>query len=388
MVRGFVDMGSASAASPVAAGPLVRLQTGAAIRMDSVLAMRAAWRALADRSELPTTQFEWAVAAMNQVGSKIQAHVGYVTDGGSMRAILPLLIKRRLGIDHLHFMSPGITMPIDIVHTDRASLEQLLRATIRLGRPIVLQNLLEESMAAVLLKEMASERRAMITIENAEPVTYLPIADYQLQDKFQSAARVSILATSYGLSGGPNDVIFQCVSPSLEQVMQLFHESMQLQAAPAAEPAARKKRRASRELDTFEFLRTYAYQCAHRGEVRFSCLRIGGRLLAVQMFLVRKQTAWLLTSAHLDRFRGTTLDTLLMAETIRKMQADKIQKLVAPSSESVREVGQCREMSCVDIRIYPWSSRSLMARMMGAAGNASRRLLSRPSPEPPIPDAS
>lgn len=365
MVRGFVDMGNASAANRTADGALVRLQTGAAIRMDSVLAMRMAWRALADRSELPTTQFEWAVAAMNQVGPRIQAHVGYVTDGGTMRAILPLLVKRRLGIDHLHFMSPGITMPIEIVHTDRPSLEQLLRATIRIGRPIVLQNLVEESGATELLKEMASERRAIIKIEKAEPVTYLPIANYQLQDKFQSAARVSILATSYGLSGGPNDVIFQCVSPSMEQVMQLYHESMQLQAASSSESAAAPRRQAPRDLDTFEFLRTYAFQCAQRGEVRFSCLRIGERLLAVQMFLVRKQTAWLLTAAHLDRFRGTTLDTLLMTETIRKMQVERIQTVVAPSGAGVREVGQCREMSCVNIRIYPWSTRSLMAMMVG-----------------------
>jgi len=368
----------------------VRLQSGAAIRMDSVMAMRMAWRSLADRSELPTTQFEWAVAAMNQVGPRIAAHVGYVTDGGTMRAILPLLVKRRLGIDHLHFMSPGITMPIDIVHTDRASLEQLLRATIRLGRPIVLQNLLEESLAAQILKEMASEHRAVIRIEKVEPVTYLPVADFQLQDKFQSAARVSILATSYGLSGGPNDVIFQCVSPSLEQVMQLFHESMQLHTtAAAADPGGKPKRKRSRDLDTFEFLRTYAFQCAQRGEVRFSCLRIGERLLAVQMFLVRKQTAWLLTAGHLERFRGTTLDTLLMTETIRKMQVEKIQRVVAPSGAGVREVGQCREMSCIDVKIYPWSPRSMMAMMMGSAGGVLGRLLRRPrNTQPAAGDAA
>jgi hypothetical protein len=272
-------------------------------------------------------------------------------------------------------------MPIDLPHTDPVPLEQLLRSVIRLGRPIVLPNLLEQSPAVEVIRRTAGSRRAVVRIEKAEPVTYLPIANYQFQDKFQSAARVSILATSYGLSGGPNDVIFQCVSPSLEQVTQLFHESMQLQAAsPSVEPGGTRPRgKPSQELDTFEFLRAYALQCAQRGEVRFSCLRVGGRLLAVQIFVVRKQTAWLLTAACLDRFRGTTLDTLLTGETIRKMQVDKIQRVVAPSSAGVREMGQCMEMPCINVKIYPWSSRSLMAMVVGGAGSAARRLVRRRS---------
>lgn len=380
MVRGFVDMAAQSAKAADEAP--VRLQAGAAMRMDSVLAMRLAWRNLADRSELPTTQFEWVVAAMNQTGPRIQAHVNYVTDGATMRAILPLLVTRKAGVEHLQFVSPGVMMPIDIPHTDIASLEMLLKSAIRLGRPILLPNLLAESPAVDVIRSMS--RRAVIKIEKADPVTYLPIGNFQLQDKFQSAARVSILATSYGLSGGPNDVIFQCVSPSLEQVTQLYHESMQLQSAVGSESAQKPTRRApSAELDSFEFLRTYAFQCAQRGEVRFSCLRIGGRLLAVQMFIVRKQTAWLLTAAHLERFRGGTLDTLLMAETIRKMQVDKIQRVVAPSSAGIREVGQCQEMPCVNVCIYPWSPRSLAAMSINGMARTAKRLFRKRQPKQP-----
>lgn len=362
-------------------GPAAQLQTGAALRLDSVLAMRNAWRVLADRSDLPTTQFEWTVAAMNQTSPRLQPHVAYVTDGGLMRAILPLLQKKRLGVEHFEYMSPDIAMPVDIVHTDVDSLICLLRSVTRLGRPVILRGMLEQSPAVEALRTMAREKRSVVHILPADPAQYLSVSSFALQDRIQSAARVSILATSYGLSGGPNDVIFQYVSPSLDQVMQLFHESLQLHASFQQQSPEKKKRKKvtgpRRELDTFEFLRTHAFNCAQRGEVRFSCLRLAGRLLAVQMIQVRKKTAWLLTAANMERFRSTTLSTLLMGETIRKLQQETVERLVVPSASSVKDVGECRQMPCVDVAIYPWSSRSLMAMMMGGAGRVSGRLLRR-----------
>ena len=251
----------------------MRWQFGSAVRQDSVVAMETAWRGLADASDLPTTQYEWAISALNQVGQDLRVHVAYVSDGATVRGILPMLVSMRAGIEHFQFMSPNIGMPIDIPCTDRVALEQLLHSTIRLGRPIVLKGLLEQSPAAEMLKGMVGERRATIRIERAAPVMYLPLTGFTLQDKFQSAARVSILATSYGLSGGPNDVLFQFVSPSLEQVMQLFHESMQLQVADSP---ANGRRMIRQDLDMSEFLRSHAHNSAQRGEVRFSCLRLAG----------------------------------------------------------------------------------------------------------------
>jgi hypothetical protein len=187
---------------------------------------------------------------------------------------------------------------------------------------------------------------------------------------------VSIIATSYGLSGGPNDVIFQFVSPSLDQVMQLFHESLLLHA-PAQKQPSRKKPRSGKALDTVEFLKTYAFNCAQRGEIRFSCLRLAGRLLAVQMLQVRKRTAWLLTAGNLERFRDTTLGTLLMGETIRRLQHEQVDRLVVPNAASMKEIGECRQIPCVDVTIYPWSSRSIVAIMMGRARRASSVLIGR-----------
>ena len=110
----------------------------------------------------------------------------------------------------------------------------------------------------------------------------------------------------------------------------------------------------------------------------------GGRLLAVQMFQVRKQTAWLLTAGDLERFRSTTVSTLLMGETIRKLQAEGIQRMVVPSAASVREIGQCQEMPRINVRIYPWSYRSLMAMMIGAGRTWVRSLL-RPCRQGSVP---
>ena len=230
--------------------------------------------------------------------------------------------------------------------------------------------MLAESAATSVLLEMAGDRGGRVQIEEAKPTAYLALSDMALQDRMQVAARISIIATSYGLSGGPNDVIFQFVAPSLDQVMHLFHESLQLNAQPAGSAAGRKPR-ARKELDTVEFMRTYAYNCAQRGEIRFSCLRLAGRVLAVQMLQVRKKTSWLLTAGNLDRFRDTTLASLLMGETIRNLRHESVEQLVLPSESGVGEVGECRQVPCINATIYPLSSRSLMAKMVRRAGRMS-----------------
>lgn len=348
-------------------GSGARLQVGAAVGLESLRALRVGWQALADRSDLPSTQFEWAVAATNQLGAKRRAHVAYVSDGNSLRAILPLVMKPRAGIEHFEYMSPAIAVPIDIPHTDLASLDLLLSFVMRLGRPIHLSGMLAQSPATDALRQMAEEKRSSVIIEPAEPATYLSMAGFPLQDRGQSAARVSIIATSYGLSGGPSDVIFQFIAPSLDQVMQLFDESMQLQSGALGAPAS-VKTKAQKEVDASGFLRTHAFHCAQRGEIRFSCLRLAGRLLSVQMLQVRNGSSWLLSSGSLERFRDTTLSTLLTGETIRKLQQESVHRLVVPQAANLKAIGECRQLPCVNVAIYPWSSRSLMAAMIGRAG--------------------
>ena len=364
MPRSFVDMDRPQI--QITGGPSARLEAGFAVGLSSVLPLRVGWRALAGGSDLPSTQFEWAVAATNQLGAKLRANVAYVSDGSSLRSILPLLMKPRAGIEHFEYLSPTMPMPIDILHTDRPALDLLLSSVMRLGRPIHLARMLAQSPATDALRQMADEKRRRIKIEPAEPAHYLPTAGFPLSDRGQSAARVSIIATSYGLSGGPSDVIFQFIAPSLDQVTPLCSESLQLQSASQSPTKSRPKQ--DKEVDGLGFIRTHAFDCAQCGEIRFSCLRLAGRLLAVQMLQVRKDTAWLLSSGTLERFRDTTLGTLLMSETIRKLQHESVQRIMVPSATSVKDVGECRQLACVNVAMYPWSSRSLMAATLERAG--------------------
>ena len=376
MPKGFVDMDLPQ--SQITGGPSARLEAGFAVGLSSVLPLRVGWRALASGSDLPSAQFEWAVATANQLGAKLRANVAYISDGSSLRAILPLLMKPRAGIEHFEYLAPTMPMPIDILHTDRAALDLLLSSVMKLGRPIHLSGMLAESPATDALRQMVDEKRRRIHIESAEPANYLSTAGFPLQDRGQNAARVSIIATSYGLSGGPSDVIFQFIAPSLDQVMQLCNESLQLQSA--SQIPAKNRPKQDKEVDDLGFLRTHAFDCAQRGEIRFSCLRLAGRLLAVQMLQVRKGTAWLLSSGTLERFRDTTLGALLMSETVRKLQQESVQRIMVPSAASVKDVGECQQLACVNVAMYPWSSRSLMAatieragRMFVKASAASRR---------------
>src|SRR5690606_26484693 len=121
MVRGFVEMQFPQEPSDGSA----TLQAGSANHLESVLAMRQPWRVLADGSDMPTTQFEWTVAAMNQHAVTSRPYIAYVNDGSNLRAVLPLVIKPRRGVEHFQFISSSIPMPIDIPHVGQDALAML-----------------------------------------------------------------------------------------------------------------------------------------------------------------------------------------------------------------------------------------------------------------------
>lgn len=367
MLRGFVDMQSND---PHSADTLAgRLQTGLAVRPESVSAMRPGWRGLGELCDVPTSQFEWSMAAMNLIKPGMEAMVAYASDASRLRAVLPLQVRRYLGVDHLHFLSPRIPLPPEIAHTDRAALQAILKFVMRQRKPLILEGMLAESKAVAALREMVGEKR----IEPAESASCINLITFPLPERAQSAARVSILATSYGLSGGPNDVLFQYVSPSLDQVRSFYDEALQMEG-PCRQVSAPD------EIDSFEFLRSYSFLCTERGDIRFSCLRLGSRLLAVQMFQLRNQTAWLLKAGHIARFRGTTLDVLLMAETIRRLRQEGAERIVFPTPEGLKELGNIVPLPRVTIRIYPWTPRSLLALSLGKTGRRVARTLRRKKP--------
>ena len=54
-----------------------------------------------------------------------------------------------------------------------------------------------------------------------------------------------------------------------------------------------------------------------------------------------------------------------------------MQRIVVPSDAVVKELGQCQPIERVTVRIHPWSPRSITAKMLSSAGNASGRLFVR-----------
>ena len=375
-MKGFIDMDSPTAVESLK-GPLP-LHVGVATNADTLTPLRMAWRSLADRSDLPTTQHEWTLAAMGLLRSDLRPMVMYVSDNSGIRAILPLMPKIEYGVEHFQFLSPSASLPMEVLHADSTSLEMVLRHVLKLGRPLVLNRLLEGSPTVEFFKVLGDQHKARTMIESAEPVQRLGVANFPQQDRAGNAARVSILAASFGLSGGPNDVIFQYASPSIDQVMSLYHESLQLEGY---NPSL-QSRKSTREIDGFEFLRAHAFHGAQRGELRFACLRLAGRLLAVQMFQLRRQTAWLLKATHLDRFRGTTLDTLLMGETMRKLQQEDIAQIIMPSGAAGPELSNCEAVPLVNLRCYPWCMRSLAVLSLARVCNTTNRLLHRTGNKP------
>jgi hypothetical protein len=331
---------------------LFRLNVAA--RADDVRALQAAWKAVGQESEVPTAQPEWTLAAVT-VDRKVAIRAIYAVDSGGIQAVLPLVIPRGGSHEPCTMPGPASEMPVDVAFRSPAALQHCLLHAMKSRRPVVLGNMLASSPAVAVIRELAGGE-GQEGIEPTTPVRSLAIESFPLPDRSQSAARASIMAASFGFSGGPADVLFQYVAPTAQQVDWLSAEVLDINGAATGD-----------EGQDDGFYRQHAMECAREGEMRFSCLRMGGRLLAGQVIQCRGTTAWVLRMRHLACFRGEAMDALLMQETIRQLQKDQIRQIVLPRVEGLPELAAMGEVARVRVTLRQGRS---LGRIFSRAGRA------------------
>lgn len=321
---------------------------------DEFRTMQGAWQLLGQGSEVPAAQPEWTLAAAGGRGGAA-IRVIYAADAGGVQAVLPLVEPSGGANEPWTMPGPASEMPMDVAFHSAGALQACFRYALGMGRPIVLRNLLADSPVLAVISEMTGEDAAELTT----PIRSLPIRGMELPDRSQSAARASIMAASFGFSCGPADVLFQHVAPTAQQVVWLVGEVLDIDKGG--------RRTADEDGEDDEFWRQHAVECARAGEMRFSCMRMGGRLLAGQIIQCRGTTAWVLKMKHLECFRSGAMDALLMQETIRELQKDEIGRIVVPRVEGLPELGAMGEVSRVCATLRP--ARSL-GRIFSRAGKA------------------
>jgi len=330
------------------------------IRNPNDLAAAAEWKYLDDQSQHPMHQHAWLLSCAKTFAPTELIFV-VVRDGSSNHPVAVAPLARRTGL--VTRLEPiGVNElyePSDFPHADAAALHLLVDSLSELGHPIVLKRFPADSPVLPALRRAYSGRGLVLL----HPVIGHPWigldsswtdADSKLKAKWRSSLH---RAERNANRAGP--VKYEFLSPTVADWEPLLNEAFRVEAA------GWKGRAESALLDDDLrrlFYRRYARLAVRTRILRLCFMRIGGEAVAMQLAVQCGKAFCLLKMGYDERFHRCSPGHLLMRETIRyaaESGADAFEFL--GTAEPWTRMWTKRVRPCVSVRVYPNSSKGLLA---------------------------
>ncbi len=359
--------------SPRAALPGAAMPTFAQCRHDSALVR--AWLELEATGSLPTQSFAFAAALDDTLLAETEIAIAAASGPGGVAALLPLcrgpgwLDRWRLaGADEV--FEPG-----DALFRDQAAVTALAETLARLSRPLDLDRIPAASPLIPALRA-AMKGRGMVAVRpaRASPTIALDEGWKMPESQFNSGRR-SDFRRAARRAAEEGALGFEMLSPGPEEFDALFDEAIAVElrswkreagTAILSDPAKER------------FFRAWFRAASAAGALRIAFLRIGGKVVAMQLALETLGRYWLFKIGFDEGHARCSPGNLLMLETIgwaaRRGLASF--ELLGDVEPWIATFWTRAEHDCVRVRTYPFGPRGAAA-LVGDTSIWLRRRLGR-----------
>ncbi len=365
----------ASVAGPVSARAAPTAASGSLSFADlsADAAMIQAWRALEAAAELPTQGHAFTAALADTLLAGADIRIAFTRGAGGLAALLPLcrnsgpLARWRLvGADELF-------EPADALCRSSAAARPLAELLARLPGPLDLDRIPAASPLIPALKA-AMKSRGLVSIRPATPSPTIALDQswHEPESRF-NAGRRSDFRRAARRAREQGEVAFEMLSPGPAAFDALFDEAIAVElrswkreagTAIAVDPAKER------------FFRAWFRAASEAGIVRIAFLRIGGRVVAMQMALEHLGRYWLFKIGFDEDYARCSPGTLLMLHTIgwsarRGLSAFELLGDVEPW---IALFWTQQRHDCVRLRTYPFNAGGAAAFAADGAVWLRRRL--------------
>ncbi len=326
---------------------------------DEVDALESGWRQLAE-SLPPMAQFEWTRACLHAFATGSVPHVVAVHRGERITALAPLVKKRLRGVRRL--MLAGVSdvyEPMDLLWTDRRSLDRLVTSLVRRGTPLLLERIAANS-ASVAAIQRAYRGRAIVLARQQATCPYITLDESWLEPELHlNSGRRSDLRRARRKAEQLGTVTTQIRAPDLSELPALLDTAFEVEAQSwKGDTGTALAHDAHRAV----FYRQYAEAACVAGVLRICFLRIGDRVAAMQLAVEQGEGFWLLKVGYDSRFANCSPGLLLMRDTIRyAVEAGVKSYEFLGRAESWTRVWTETEHPYISLRVYPLGVRGLAA---------------------------
>jgi CelD/BcsL family acetyltransferase involved in cellulose biosynthesis len=202
--------------------------------------------------------------------------------------------------------------PAEFAHADISAAEELSEAIARLETPVVIRDILADSIIVENLRR-AGGRRLITQPHAGHP--WLELDDTWLEpESHLNAGRRSDLRRALRNAGKQGQVSCEIMTPTLETLAPLLRDAF------LVESAGWKGSQGSglaTDPQIGAFYSQLAFATCQRGTLRIGMLRIGDQAAAMQLAIEEDGCFWLLKMGFDESFSRFSPGTLLMVESLR-----------------------------------------------------------------------
>lgn len=273
------------------------------------------WKQLDVRTYSPLNESIWFREALLAFATEDTRSISAVTIDDRWIAVAPFVEKVVRGARRWCFAGVGeLHEPADFVAFDRASLNQLLQALLRAGRPILLERVLVQSPSIECIAEIFS-RRAIVIKRPQASCPFIKLDETWCEpESHLNAGRRSDFRRARRKAEKLGEVAIQIINPGVDVLDGLLDQAFQVEGKSWKGDA---KTALVHDSKRARFFRAYARRAAEAGILRICFLKIDGQPAAMQLAIEHKQGFWLLKVGYDPQFRSCSPGLLLMRETIR-----------------------------------------------------------------------
>jgi CelD/BcsL family acetyltransferase involved in cellulose biosynthesis len=312
--------------------------------------LHAAWERLESAGSYPTQQFIWMEACAHTLIQEGELRVVCVRKDDRVTAIAPLIQPK--GKRVLEFLGTAFLYePTDAIYADERAADELAKAMLTLGIPLVLDRMPERSFLLTALRRAYGGRDLLIRRQGTNcPTLYLDPSCRQPENLLNPGRR-SDLRRYRRIAAEQGTIRFEILSPAPSSLDSILGEVFRVEAA-----GWKTETKSALAVDPLRgpFFRRYAKAASEKGILRLSFLRIDGQPAAVQLAVETYGRLWLYKIGYDEKFARCSPGTLLLHHVIRhsaEQGLTAVEFLGLP--EPWIHVWTRQEMACMSLRSYP-----------------------------------
>jgi CelD/BcsL family acetyltransferase involved in cellulose biosynthesis len=317
--------------------------------------------------------FSWIEACASAFASSQKLNMVVYGTPEKPLAIAPLIRNSTGRNGHLEMVGlQELSEPVDLIWTDRSSLERLVTAISHLRMPLILDRLPEESLSIDAFKK-AYHRKGFVLCRESTGYPFIRLEErWRTPEQNLGSRRRSDLRRALRKAETIGPVKSEILCPKPSEVNPLLDLAFAIEANSWK---GRTNTALAKDPVRGSFFRHYAQSASREGILRTCFLHIGDRAVAMQLAVECNNQFWLLKIGYDEQFAQCSPGNLLLRDTIKYAAERGLDSYdFLGRIEPWTSIWTSSERRCVSLRVYPISMPGMTAFVRHLGSSAYNKL--------------